>query len=71
MHTETSLVHIQGHLNAQRCQNEVIRPTLIPSIRADPGMLLAQDNAPCHIASVTRNMLAAYNIHAMPWSAKP
>ena len=70
LHTKTPLVHIQGNLNAQRYQNEVIQPILIPHIRANRGMLLAQDNAPCHTARVTRNMLAVNNILAIPWPEK-
>ena len=61
-HTKTPLVHIQGNLNAQRYQNEVIRPVLVPHIQANRGMRLAQDNTPCHTARTTRNMLATNNI---------
>ena len=70
LHTKTQLVHIQGNLNAQRYQNEVIRPILIPHIRANRVMLLAQDNATCHTARATRNILAVNNIRAIPWPAK-
>ena len=69
-HTKTPLVHIQGNLNAQRYQNEVIRPVLVPRIQANRCMRLAQDNAPCHTARTTRNMLATNNIVSIPWPAK-
>ena len=70
LHTKTQLVHIQGNLNAQRYLNEVIRPILIPHIWANRGMLLVQDDATCHTARATRNMLAVNNIRAIPWPAK-
>ena len=70
MHTKTPIVPIQGNMNAMRYQNDVIRPVLLPHIRANRGMMLAQDNAPCHAARSTQVMLAANNVRILQWPAK-
>ena len=70
MHTKTPIVPIQGNLNAMKYQNDVIRPVLLPHIRANRGMMLAQDNAPCHAARGTQAMLATNNVRTLQWPAK-
>lgn len=70
MHTKTEIVPIQGNLNAHRYQNDVLQPFLLPHIRVNRGMLLAQDNAPCHTARTTQNMLTANNVRLLAWPSK-
>ena len=70
MHTKTSLVPLQGAVNAVRYQNDILLPLVIPHIRANRGMVLAQDNAPCHSARTTQQLLRANNVRLLDWPAK-
>ena len=70
MHTKTPIIRVQGRLTAMRYQNDIIRPVIIPHIAGNRGMILAQDNAPCHAARVNQQHLAANNIRVLPWPAK-
>ena len=53
MHTITDAVVVNGNLNASRNQDQTITPVIIPHIRANRGMTLVQDNAPCHSKNST------------------
>ena len=44
MHTKTPIVRLQGAVNAVRYQNDILLPLVIPHIRANRGIILAQDN---------------------------
>ena len=57
MHTKTPIVCLQGAVNAVRYQNDILLPLVIPHIRANRGMILAQDNAPCYSACTTQQLL--------------
>ena len=70
MHTKTPITCVQGGLTANRYQNVILGPVALPHIAANRGMILAQDNAPCHTAQTTRQYLAANNIQIMPLPAK-
>lgn len=70
MHTKTAMVRINGNLNARRYQTDIINPVLIPHVRANRGMILAQDNAPCHAARTTQQLLRANNVRMLPWPAR-
>lgn len=70
MHTRTPIVPIRGNLNARKYQNDILQPVLVPHVNGNRGMILAQDNAPCHVARNTRAMLAANNVQTLPWPAK-
>ena len=59
MHTKTPIVTIQGNLTARKYQTDVLLPHLILHICGNRGMGLLQDNAHCHAARTTQNMLAA------------
>lgn len=67
MHLKTPLVTIEGNLNAARYQAEIVQPHVIPMARANRGMRLAQDNAPCHAARGTVAMLRANNVRVIDW----
>ena len=70
MHTKTPIVRLQGAVNAVRYQNDILLPFVIPHIRANRGMILAQDNAPCHSARTTQQLLRANNVRLLDWPAK-
>ena len=69
LHTKTQAVFVNQTLNAQRYQDTILRPHLIPHIRANRGMTFMQDNAPCHSARSTRDMLQRNNIRILDWPA--
>ena len=70
VHTKTPIVRLQGAVNAVRYQNDILLPLVIPHIRANRGMVLAQDNAPCHFARTTKQLLRANNFRLLDWPAK-
>ena len=63
-------VTIQGNITVVRCRNDVIPSVLLLHIRANLGMMLAQDYASCHVARNTIVMSAANNVQNLRWSAK-
>ena len=70
LNSKTDLVTVQGRLNAQQFQGQIVRPHILPHIRANGPMILAQDNAPCHAARATQHFLAATNVRVLPWPAR-
>ena len=79
MNTKNPIVTIQGNLTARKYQTDVLIPHyqtdvliphLIPHVRANRRMALAQDNAPCHAARATQNLLAASNVRVIQMPAK-
>ena len=70
MHTKTEAIVVNGNLNARGYQDQIITPVLIPHFRANRGMTLAQDNATCHTAQTTQQMLQNNNIRVLPWPAR-
>ena len=65
MHTNTSSVTIQGNITAMRYRNDVIRSVLFLHVRANLGMMLAQDYASCHVARNTLVMIVANNMKTL------
>lgn len=70
LHTKTAPVVIRGNLNALRFQQTIVQPVLVPMFNANRGMRLLQDNATCHVARTTTNMLQANRIQVMQFPAK-
>ena len=70
MYTKTPIVHLQGAVNAMRYQNDILLLLVIQHIRGNRGMILAQDNAPCHSARTTQQLLRANNVRLLNWPAK-
>ena len=69
-HTKTPAVVIRGNLNAERYQQEIVQNVLVPHFAANRRMQLIQDNATCHVARQTLNLLRANNIRVIPFPAK-
>ena len=67
LHTKSQIVHVVGNLNAIRYQNLILRPVAVPHIRRNRGMILMQDNATCHTARSTTQMLQQNNIRTLNW----
>ena len=67
---KTDVRVIDGNLNAQRYQDEILAPVVTPFILANPHMLLMQDNATSHSARATRQYLATNNVHVIDWPAR-
>ena len=70
MHTKTPIVRLQGAVKAVCYQNDNLLPLVIPHSRANRGMILAQDNAPCHSVCTTQQLLRANNVKLLDWPAK-
>ena len=69
MHSKTPLVVVRENLNANRFQQNIVRPVILPHIATHRGMMLAQDNAPCYAARATRNILLENNVRLLDWPA--
>ena len=67
---KTDLITTHGNLNAVRYCNQIVVPGIVPYIQNGNADVLQQDNARCHIARHTRNVLAAHNINTLDWPAK-
>ena len=67
---KTDVRVIDGNLNAQRYQDEILAPVVTPFILANPHMLLMQDNATSHSARATRQYLATNNMQVIDWPAR-
>ena len=52
MHTKVLMERLM-QCSAVRYQNDALPPIDIPHIKANRGMILAQDNAQCHTAHTT------------------
>ena len=64
---KTEIVRVNGNLNARRYQTDIITRMLLPHLRANRGMMVAQDSTPCHAARITQQMLHTNNVHILPW----
>ena len=65
MHTKTQMVRVNRNLNARRYRTNSITPVLLPNLRANRGMIVTQDNSPCHAARTTQQMMHANNLHIL------
>ena len=59
----------QQGLTSRRYVDEILRPVVVSYVRANPGMVLQQDNARAHTARHTQQFLRANNIPVLPWPA--
>ena len=66
MYTQTQIVRVNGNLNDRRYQTDIITPLLLPHFSANRGIIVAQDNAPCHAARTKQQMLLANNVRILP-----
>lgn len=70
LHTKTRVVVVNGRLNAQRYQNDILNPVAIPHVRQNRRMTYMHDGAPCHTAASTRRLLNRNQIRVLPWCSK-
>ena len=69
-HHRTQLVIIHGHLTGVRYRDEIVWQHTEPFMRTHgPGVILQQDNAHPHIASVVEAELQRARIDTLPWPA--
>ena len=68
--TRTQLVILNGPVNAQTYQNQVLNPVVRPFIRQHGG-LLQQDNARAHTARAIQQYLQTHNINTIAWHHSP
>ena len=62
-------MRVNGNLNVRRNQTDIITPVLLPHLRANRGMVAAQDNALCHAARTAQQILHANKVRFLPWPA--
>ena len=67
---KTDLRTVRGNLNAVRYCADIITPVIVPYIANGNADVLQQDNARCHTAGHTQNVLAASHINTLDWPAK-
>ena len=67
----TPLHLVQGTLTGARYRDDILRPIVMPTLRAmGRGSILQDDNAPPHRAMVARAFLQQQNIPRMDWPAR-
>ena len=65
---KTQCVVVRGNLNALRYSNKMLTPVCIPHLQNKDGRIrLLHDGTPSHTACVTRALLQANRINALPW----
>lgn len=68
--TRTPLVVIDGTLTSQRYIDTILRPVVLPHLRAHGDVtVFQQDNARPHSARLTRDFLDGQQVDVMPWPA--
>ena len=67
---KTELKIGRGRLNAARDCVDIILPAVVPYIHNGNPDFFQQDNARCHTALYTRNILAAKNINTLEWPSR-
>ena len=67
---KTDLRTVRGNLNVVRYCADIITPLIVPYIANSNADVLQQDNARCHTARHTQNVLAANNINTPDWPTK-
>jgi len=67
---KTELTIVRGRPNAARYCADIILPAVVPYIHNGNADVFQQDNACCHTALYTRNILAANNINTLEWPSR-
>jgi len=57
-------------LNAERYQEEILQPYVLPLARANRGFTLVYDGATCHTERTTRTFLGNNRVNTLAWPAK-
>nr|KAG5714667.1 hypothetical protein BaRGS_000155 [Batillaria attramentaria] len=71
LHGRTPLYLIRGNLTGVRYRDEIVRPIIIPTLRAmGRGSCLQDDNATPHRAVVVRDFLQRQQVVRMDWPAR-
>ena len=66
---KTALVHIPGHLTAQRYCDEILQPHVLPLMQQN-GARFQHDNTRPHTGRITTALLTNYNVAVLPWPFK-
>jgi len=70
LHNQTHIVFVDGNLNAERYQEEILQPHVLPLARANRGFTLVHDGATCHTARTTKTFLGNKRINTLAWPEK-
>ena len=63
---KTSLLVVQGNLNAQGYINQILQPKAVPFLQRHGPATLMHDNARPHVARVCRQFLNRNNVNVLP-----
>ena len=66
---KTSLIVVQGNLNAQGYINQILQPEAVPFLQRHGPTILMYDNARPHVARICRQFLNRNNVNVLPWPA--
>lgn len=64
----TGLHFIDGNLNAQRYQHDILAPVVVPFVRQH-NLVFQQDNARPHVARICTEFLEAEHVQVLDWPA--
>ena len=66
---KTSLIVVQGNLNAQGYINQILQPKAVSFLQRHGPAILMHDNARPHVARICRQFLNRNNVNVLPWPA--
>ena len=66
---KTSLIDVQGNLNAQGYINQILQPETVLFLQRHGSAILVHDNASPHVAKICRQFLNRNNVNVLPWPA--
>ena len=64
---KTNLIVVQGNLNAQGNNNQILQPEAVPFLQRHGPAILMHDNARSHVARICRQFLNRNNVNVLPW----
>ena len=66
---KTTLIVVQGNLNAQGYINQILQPEAVPFLQRHGPAILMHDNARPYVARICRQFLNRNNVNVLPWLA--
>ena len=70
-HYRTPLIRVDGNLNGARYRDDILRPAVLPALRAvGPRAIFMDDNAPCHRSRLVNDFLRQQQVTRMDWPSR-
>ena len=64
------LLRIEGKLNSNRYNREVLQPEVLPLLQVSPHAIFQQDNALPHVARIVQTFFQRRRVSLFPWPAR-